>query len=166
MKWYVIKVVSGKEKKMKEAIESELKLNKNESIISKILIPSEKAIQIRNGKKINIEKNFFPGYILIECESINEVEANVKNIKGVGSVLKQPLSDSEVNRILGRIEKKDSGEIYMKGEKVKITDGPFSSFIGDIQEIDFEKQTAKVGVLIFGREVLLDLTFLQIEKEQ
>lgn len=165
MKWYVIKVINGKEKKIKESIENELKINGNQRVVSQLVTPSQKTIQIRNGKKINVEKNFFPGYILVECESINEVEANVKHINGISSVLKQPLSQSEINRIFGKEEKKDNFDIYTINQRVKITDGPFSSFLGEIREIDKEKQKVKISVLIFGREVLLDLSFLQIEKE-
>jgi transcription termination/antitermination protein NusG len=164
MKWYVIKVVTGKEKKMKQMIETELKLNNSQHVVSQLLIPSQKSIQIRNGKKVNVDKNFFPGYILVECESINDVESNLKHVTGVSSILKQPLSQSEIDRILGRENKKEANSFYV-GQKVKITDGPFSSFIGDIQELDLDKQKVKLSVLIFGREVLLDLTFLQIEKE-
>ena len=162
MKWYVIRVVSGKERKIKESIQKELKIKNNENVISNLLIPTQKTIQIRKGKKINIEKNFFPGYIFVECESIDEVESNVKQINGVVSVLKQPVSQIEIDNILGKQE--DNNETFIKGEKVKIIDGPFDSFIGDIEDIDYNKQKVKVKVLIFNRETSLDLTFLQIEK--
>ena len=166
MKWYVIRVASGKEKKTKEAIENELKKNKNESLISNLLIPTEKTIQIRRGKKVNVEKNFFPGYIFVETESINEVEANIKYINGVASVLKQPLSDKEIERIQGRSNKKDEDVSLVLNEKVKIIDGPFNTFVGTIIELDNSKQKVKVNILIFGRETLLDLTFSQIIKDE
>ena len=102
MKWYVIKVMNGKEKKMKEAIEIKLKETNMESIISQMLVPSQKAIQLRRGKKISVEKQSFPGYIFVECESISDVEANVKHINGVTSILKQPLTSKEIEGILGR----------------------------------------------------------------
>ncbi len=162
MKWYVIRVVSGKERKIKESIQKELKIKNNENVISNLLIPTQKTIQIRKGKKINIEKNFFPGYIFVECESIDEVESNVKQINGVVSVLKQPVSQIEIDNILGKQE--DNNETFIKGDKVKIIDGPFDSFIGDIEDIDYNKQKVKVKVLIFNRETSLNLTFLQIEK--
>ena len=165
MKWYVIKVVSGKEKKMKEMIEHELKFKNSQNVISQLLIPSEKSLQIRNGKKVNVEKNIYPGYILVECESISDVEANIKHVPGVSSVLKQPLSQSEIDRILGIHDKKAVEDVFCANQKVRITDGPFNSFIGEIKNLDLEKQKAKVCVLIFGREVVLDLTFQQIEKE-
>ena len=164
MKWYVIRVVTGKEKKLKETIENELKFTGLDKSVSGLLIPSQKVVQMRKGKKYNIEKNFFPGYILIECESINELESTIKNIKGVSSVLKQPLSQAEVDRILGRENKEADDSNFYVTQQVKISDGPFQSFVGTIQEMDDNKQKVKVGVLIFGREVLLDLTFQQIEK--
>ena len=164
-KWYVIKVMSGKEKKMKELIQTELKINNSENIISQLLIPTQKSVQMRNGKKVNVEKAYLPGYILVECASINDVESNIKHINGISSILKQPLSDSEINRILGKEASKDMEDVFILNQKVKITDGPFASFVGDIKDLDTQKQKVKVNVLIFGREVLLDLTFSQIEKE-
>jgi transcriptional antiterminator NusG len=165
MKWYVIRVVSGKEKKMKETIENKLKENNMLHIISNLLVPSHKDIQLRRGKKVNVEKNFFPGYIFVECESINEVEANIKHINGITSILKQPLAQTEIDRILGRENKKDVEENLYLNQTVKIIDGPFSSFVGTIKELEKNKQKAKVGILIFGRETILDLTFDQIVKD-
>ena len=162
MKWYVIKVVTGKEKKMKDIIEKELKHTNSENIINQLLIPTQKTPQIRKGKKINIDKSFFPGYIFVECESINDVESRLKHVSGVSQILKQPLQQSEIDRILGR-ENQKTDDIFYIGQKIKITDGPFSSFVGDIKEVDQNKQKTKIGILVFGREVLLDLTFLQIE---
>jgi transcriptional antiterminator NusG len=166
MKWYVIKVMSGKEKKMKEMIEHELKFKNSQHIISKLLIPSEKSLQVRNGKKINVEKNIYPGYILVECESINDVESNIKHVIGVSSVLKQPLSQTEIDRILGIHDKKAIEDVFCVNQKVKITDGAFESFIGEIRELDLNKEKAKICILIFGKEVLLDMTFQQFVKEE
>lgn len=166
MKWYVIRVVNGKEKKTKESIENELKKNNVEYLVSNLLIATEKTVQIRRGKKINVEKNFFPGYIFVETDSINEVESNVKYINGVASVLKNPLTEKEVERILGRNNKKEENVMFSLNEKVQIIDGPFKSFVGSIKELDNNKQKAKVNILIFGRETLLDLTFSQILTNQ
>lgn len=166
MKWYVIKVASGKEKKTKELIEKELSLNKKESVILTLLIPSQKSVQIRKGKKINVDKNIFPGYLFVECESINEVESNIKHINGVASILKQPLTKNEVDRMLGQEEVKENDETVFLNQTVKIIDGPFNSFIGTIKELDDKKQKAKVVVLVFGREVTLELTFSQIMKNE
>ena len=166
MKWYVIKVMNGKEKKMKEAIEIKLKETNMESIISQMLVPSQKAIQLRRGKKISVEKQSFPGYIFVECESISDVEANVKHINGVTSILKQPLTSKEIEGILGRTEKKEVEETLHLNDKIKIIDGPFNSFVGSINKLDLEKQKVKVSVLIFGRETMLDLTVSQIVKQE
>lgn len=162
MKWYVIKVITGKEKKMKDTIESELKSNGLIKYVSRLLVPSQKTVQIRNGKKYNIEKNLYPGYILIECESMKEIEANIKHINGVSSILKQSLTQVEVDRMIGREEKKESNDVFYIGQQVKITDGAFSSFVANIKEVDENKEKVKVAVMIFGREVLMDLQFQQI----
>jgi len=166
MKWYVIKVASGKEKKTKELIEKELTLNKKESVISTLLIPSQKNVQIRKGKKINVDKNIFPGYLFVECESIKEVESNIKHVNGVASILKQPLTKTEVDRMLGQEKVKENDETVFLNQTVKIIEGPFDSFIGTIKELDDKKQRAKVAVLVFGREVVLELTLSQIMKNE
>ena len=163
-KWYVIKVVSSKEKKIKESIEHELKRNSVENIISNLLVPSRKEIQIRRGKKVHIDKNFFPGYIFVECEFINEVEAYIKHINGVASILKQPLTQNEVNRILDIENKNENSDRLAVDQKVKIIDGPFSSFSGIIKTLDMNKEKSKVSVAVFGREVMLDLSFSQFTK--
>ena len=168
MKYYVIKVANGKEKKVKELIETELKVNPIENIISNILVPSSKTQQLRNGKKINVEKINIPGYIFIECESIDNVEGYIKYISGVQGVLKKPLRQSEVDRLL---EKKTTEEVFVNGdmyyikEKVKIIDGPFSTFKGIIKTLDNSKQKSKVSVNVFDREVILDLTYSQFIKD-
>lgn len=166
MEWFVIKVVSGKEKKMKEVIENQLKKNNTENVISTLLIPSQKAIQLRRGKKVNIDKIFFPGYIFVECTSINEVEANIKHINGITSVLKKSLTKDEINRILLKEEKKYDEDTLCVNQKVKIIDGPFDTFVGTIKNLDVNKQKAKVSVNIFDRETVLDLKLSQIVKSE
>jgi transcription termination/antitermination protein NusG len=164
--WYVIKVVTGKEKKMKETIENEFKHNGLDKFVSRLLIPSQKVVQIRNGKKYNIDKNFFPGYILVECENIKDIEGGLKHINGVSSILSDALKQSEVDRILGKEnEVQDTSNNFYLNQQVKIIDGPFASFIGTIQELNEEKKKVKIAVLIFGRETMLDLTLQQIERE-
>jgi transcription termination/antitermination protein NusG len=163
-KWYVIKVASSKEKKIKDSIEQELKRNSAENIISKLLIPFRKEIQIRNGKKVHIDKNFFPGYIFVECESINEVESHIKHISGVASILKQPLTQIEINRIFDIENKNENPDELSIDQKVKIIDGPFNSFSGIIKSLDMNRQKSKVSVTVFGREVMLDLSFSQFTK--
>jgi transcriptional antiterminator NusG len=176
-KWYVVRAVSGKEKKVKELIETEIIRYNLESYITQILIPTEKVFQIRNGKKINKERNYFPGYVLIEAALIGEVPHILKNINGVIGFLGSekggeptPLRLSEVNRILGKVDElaenqEELGVPYVVGEVVKVTDGPFNSFSGIIEEVNEEKKKLKVMVKIFGRKTPLELGFMQVEKE-
>ncbi|MFH1320267.1 MAG: transcription termination/antitermination protein NusG [Bacteroidota bacterium] len=175
-KWYVVRAISGKENQIKEYIESEinrLKLNKH---ISQILIPTEKIYQIRNGKKISKERNFFPGYILIEADLIGEIPHVIKSINGVIGFLGTkngnpiPLRPAEINRILGKVDElEESGEElnipFIVGETIKVIDGPFNSFTGVIEEINEDKKKLKVMVKIFGRKTPLELNYMQVEKE-
>ncbi len=175
-KWYVVRAISGKEKKVKEYIESEVSRLNLQNNISQVLIPTEKVYQIRNGKKISKERNFFPGYILIEAHLEGEIPHMIKNITGVIGFLggkdgtPVPLRQSEVNRILGKVDElaESDEEInmpYYVGESVKVIDGPFNSFTGIIEEVNDEKKKLKVMVKIFGRKTPLELSFMQVEKE-
>jgi len=176
-KWYVVRAMSGNEKKVKEYIESEINRLKLNEYISQVLIPTEKVYQIRKGKKINKERNYFPGYILIEAVLIGEVQHTIKNVPGVIGFLGAkkrgnpvPLRTAEVNRLLGKVDELlEKGEEvnvpYIIGESVTVIDGPFNSFTGVIEEINEEKKKLKVMVKIFGRKTPLELGFMQVEKE-
>lgn len=174
-KWYVVRTISGKEKKVKQYLENEINRLNLQDYISKVLIPIEKVYQIRNGKKISKERNLYPGYILIEAALIGEVPHLIKNITGVLSFLgtkgePNPLRTSEVNRILGKVDElAEQGEEinvpYIVGETITVVDGPFNSFSGVIEEINEEKKKLKVMVKIFGRKTPLELSFMQVEKE-
>ena len=175
-KWYVIRAMGGKEKKVKEYIENEISRLNLQEYISQVLIPSEKVYQIIGGKKISKERNFFPGYILIEGTIEGEIIHIIKNINGVIGFLGTkdgepiPLRTNEVNRILGKVDEKAEGEEELKfpfyvGETVKVIDGPFNSFSGVIEDVNNEKKKLKVIVKIFGRKTPLELSFLQVEKE-
>ena len=175
-KWYVIRAISGKERKVKQYLESEINRLKLGEFISQVLIPTEKIYQIKEGKKISKERNFFPGYILVEAVLIGEIPHIIENIPGVINFLgvkgapPTPLRMSEVNRILGRVDElAESGETltvpYVVGETVKVIDGPFNSFSGTIEEINEEKKKLKVMVKIFGRKTPLELSYMQVEKE-
>ncbi len=175
-KWYVLRVLSGNEKKIKQYIENEInRLNLND-YISRILIPTEKVFQMRKGKKISKEKNYFPGYILIEAALVGEIPHIIENVPGIIGFLgakkgePNPLRPSEVKRILGKIDElSEQGEEvnipFIVGEPVKVIDGPFNSFSGVIEEINEEKKKLKVMVKIFGRKTPLELSFMQVEKE-
>ena len=175
-KWYVVRAISGKEKKIKQYIEVEINRIGMNDYVSQILIPTEKIYQIRNGKKISKERPYFGGYILIEAALIGEIPHTIKNITGVIGFLGDkngdpvPLRMNEVNRILGNVDElADKDEElnipFIVGETVKVVDGPFNSFSGVIEEINEEKKKLKVMVKIFGRKTPLELGYLQVEKE-
>lgn len=177
MKWYVIKAISGQEKKIKLHIESELSKSNLNNFISQILIPTEKIIQIRKGKKITKERNFFPGYILVEANLNGEIKHFIRNIPGVLGFLTEtkggepmPLRPSEINRLLGKVDELSESEgiietNFIIGESVKIINGPFNGFTGIIEEINTEKKKLKVTVKIFGRKTPVELNFGEVEKE-
>jgi transcription termination/antitermination protein NusG len=175
-KWYVLRAIGGKEKKVKEYIDSEVARLKLEEYVSQVLIPTEKVYQIRAGKKVSKERTFFPGYILIEAILVGEVPHILRNIPNVLGFLGStdgepvPLRKSEINRILGKVDELASSDEelnvpFVVGETVKVIDGPFNSFSGVIEEVNGEKKKLKVMVKIFGRKTPLELSFMQVEKE-
>lgn len=174
-KWYVLRAVSGKENKVREILESEMKKTDLGNYISQVLIPTEKTYSIRNGKKVMKERAYLPGYVLIEAELTGEVIHELKNINYVAGFLPntidpQPLRESEVKRILGTMDELEEAgnEMDMKyyvGETVKVIGGPFSSFSGVVEEVNDERKKLKVMVKIFGRKQLLELGYMQVEKE-
>ncbi|MDR1091738.1 MAG: transcription termination/antitermination protein NusG [Prevotella sp.] len=175
-KWYVLRAVSGKENKVKEYLEAEIKKTDLGKYISQVLIPTEKTYIMRNGKKVLKERAYLPGYILIEAALVGEVIHRLRNINYVAGFLPdtqnpQPLRQAEVNRILGTMDELDEQEVsmdvqYFVGENVKVTNGPFSGFSGIIEEVNAEKKKLKVMVKIFGRKTPLELNYMQVEKEQ
>lgn len=175
-KWYVIRAISGKEKKVKQYIESEINRLKLNNYVSQVLIPTEKIYQIKEGKKVSKERSYLPGYVLIEAVLTGEIPHIIQNITGVINFLgsrgesPQPLRPSEVNRLLGKVDElADSEETlnipFVVGETVKVIDGPFNSFSGVIEEVNEEKKKLKVMVKIFGRKTPLELSYMQVEKE-
>ena len=176
-KWYVLRAIGGKEKKVKEYIESEISHRDLQDFVFQVLIPTEKIYQIRNGKKISKERNFFPGYVLIEAILVGEIPHILRNIPNVIGFLGAekggvpvPIRQAEVNRILGKVDELSEGEEeinvpFFVGESVKVVDGPFNSFTGVIEEVNNEKKKLKVIVKIFGRKTPLELSFMQVEKE-
>lgn len=177
-KWYVLRAISGKEKKVKQAIEEEIVRHNMQESISQVLIPTEKVMHSKNGKKIMKERNYFPGYILIEADLTGEVPHVLKNINGVLGFLGAekggaplPLRNSEVNRILGKVDELNESEAeifipYQAGEVVKIIDGPFTGFVGTVEKVHEDKKKLEVTVKIFGRKQPIELSFLQVEREQ
>lgn len=179
-KWYVVRAVSGQEKKVKSYLETEIARQKLEEFIPQVLIPSEKVMEMRSGKKRIRERNFFPGYVMVSADlSHGEAYHTINSIPGVigflgadeGGAAKKPipLRPSEVNRILGRVEEVEDEGVkldtpYVVGEEVKVMDGPFSGFIGNIEEVFEERKKLKVMVKIFGRNTPVELNYMQVEK--
>jgi len=179
LKWYVVRAVSGQEKKVKSYLDMEIEREKLQDVIVDVLIPSEKVYEMRNGKKRVREKNFFPGYVLVNVDLTHpEIEHTIRNIPGVlgflgaekASIKPMPLRQSEVNRILGKVDEvAEMDEVldvqFHVGESIKVMDGPFNGFSGVIEEVYDEKKKLNVTVKIFGRNTPVELNFVQVEKE-
>ncbi|MGY6558512.1 MAG: transcription termination/antitermination protein NusG [Nitritalea sp.] len=180
-KWYVLRVVAGQEKKAKSYLDNEIARQKLEDFIPEVLVPTEKVYEMRNDKKRVRERNFFPGYVLVHAD-LSHGEANhvITSIPGVigflgsnqggASKTPEPLRQSEVNRILGRVEEIDEfaenqDSPFIVGEVIKVMDGPFSGFSGTIEEIFEDKKKLNVMVKIFGRNTPVELNFIQVEKQ-
>lgn len=182
LKWYVLRVVSGQEKKIKSYLETEIARQKLGEFIPQVLIASEKVYEMRNGKKRVRERNNFPGYVLIFAD-LTHGEANhvITSIPGVigflgsndggASKTPVPLRQSEINRILGKVEEAEESEEKLEtpfiiGESVKVMDGPFSGFTGNVEEIFEERKKLNVMVKIFGRNTPVELNYMQVEKQE
>lgn len=175
-KWYALRVVSGQERKLRDYLELEIKRSGWEDRVKQILVPTEKVYKIQNGKKVIKERNFFPGYILVEAVDRGLSGEIIQTMTGVTGVIHflgkenpTPLRHSEVNRILGKVdEMQEAGESvnepFIIDETVKIIDGPFNDFKGTIEEIYEEKKKLKVIVKIFGRRTPVEVNFMQVEK--
>ena len=175
MNWYTLRVISGKERKIKDNILFELDYQSLSSEVNNILIPSENIVEMKEGKKKVKNKVFFPGYILIEMSESKEAKYLVENTDGVMNFVgsngePQTLKDDEITRILGEVEGREGREIviapYKVGDSVKVTDAPFADFTGFVNEVNNETQKVKVSVSIFGRPTPIELNFLQVELEK
>lgn len=184
LNWYVVRAVSGKERKVKEAIENEVIRQELADFIPQVLIPSEKVYEMRNGKKRVRERNFFPGYILVQADFTNgEVMHLITNKELIPNVIgflsatgssttkdPLPLRPAEVNRILGKVDEAEEYEEkldtpFIIGESVKVMDGPFSGFTGMVEEVFEDRKKLNVTVKIFGRNTPVELNYIQVEKE-
>ncbi|MGC4129351.1 MAG: transcription termination/antitermination protein NusG [Bergeyella sp.] len=176
LKWYVLKSISGQENKVKNYIENEMKRLGFESYVTQVVIPMEKVIQLKNGKKTLKEKPFYPGYLMVEANLAGEIPHIIKNIPGVISFLSLtkggdpvPMRKSEVDRMLGKADElsefaQDISIPFTVGENVKVIDGPFNGFNGTIEKILEDKKKIEVSVLIFGRKTPMELSYMQVEK--
>ncbi|HEY6083341.1 MAG TPA: transcription termination/antitermination protein NusG [Chitinophagaceae bacterium] len=175
-KWYVLRVVSGKEKKVKEYLDADIRRSGWGGIITQIFVPVEKVYKVQNGKKVMREKNFYPGYVMIEAADGKMTEEIISHINNTTNVIHflgkdKPIAlrKTEVNKMLGKVdEMADQGltmsEPFILGETIKIIDGPFNDFNGTIEEVNEEKKKLKVTVKIFGRATPVELNFMQVER--
>ena len=176
-RWYVVNVYSGSEKKVAESLKEQAVLKKMEDKILDVLVPTEDVIEIKKGKKVSTEKKFFPGYILVKMDMDDTVWHVVKNTPRVSGFLgtrdglrlkPQPISEKEVEQIMKQmqegVERPQTVATFEVGENVRVTDGPFASFVGVVEEVDTEKTRLKVSVSIFGRYTPVELEFAQVEK--
>ena len=176
-KWYVVRAVSGQENKIKTYIENEISRLGMNSFVEEILVPQEKVVQIRNGKKVTKDKTYFPGYIMIKANLSGEIPHIIKSITNVIGFLGEtkggepiPMRQTEVNRMLGKVDElslQDESNIiipFTHGENVKVIDGPFNGFDATIEKINEEKRKLEVMVRIFGRKTPLELSYMQVEK--
>jgi transcription termination/antitermination protein NusG len=172
-RWYIVHAYSNFEKKVAEAIREQAKSAGLEDKFSEILVPTEDVVEIRRGRKINTERKFFPGYVLVKMEMTDEAYHLVKNTPKVtgflGSGAKpMPVTEAEVQRIVGAVEEgveRPRPTIRFEiGEKVRVTDGPFQSFDGVVESVDEERARLRVSVSIFGRATPVDLEYGQVEK--
>lgn len=175
-KWFVMRVISGQERKIREHLLLEVNRSGLDSVVSQILVPTEKVYTIKNGKKTIKEKNLFPGYLYLEADEKGmtaEVIQQLRQVQGnlgfLGGVKPETLRASEVQKLLGKADEMlEAGETlaepFIVNEEVKIIDGPFNDFNGTIEEINTEKKKLKVTVKIFGRKTPVEVSFMQVEK--
>ena len=172
-KWYIVHAYSNFEKKVAESIREQAKSHGLEDSFSEILVPTEDVVEIRRGRKVNAERKFFPGYVLVKMNLSDEAYHLIKNTPKVTGFLGSdnkpvPIPDFEAERILGQVqegvERPKSSITFEIGEQVRVSDGPFASFNGTVQDVDEERSRLKVEVSIFGRATPVELEYAQVEK--
>jgi len=173
LRWYVVHVYSGFEKKVAQSIEEQARQAGMEAHIPQVLVPTEAVVEMRRGAKINAERKFFPGYILVEMDLTDETWHLVKNTPKVTDFLggkgrPVPISEAEAQRILYQVkegvDRPKPSVTFEVGEQVRVCDGPFNSFNGMVEEVDEERSRVKVAVSIFGRATPVELEYSQVEK--
>ena len=173
LRWYVIHVYSGFERKVAQSIEEQAKQAGMTDVIERVLVPIEEVVEIRRGSKVNAERKFFPGYVLVNMEMTDETWHLVKNTPKVTGFLggrgrPTPISEAEADRIMRQvqegIERPKPAITFEIGEQVRVCDGPFNSFNGFVEDVDEERARVKVAVSIFGRATPVELEYSQVEK--
>ncbi len=178
LRWYVVRVQGGKEKKVQEYIQNEIRRAGKEDAVTQVLIPTEKVLQVKNGKRVTTEKICFSQYVFIEANLTPEIQHLIRDIPFVAGFLTKdhksrepyPLPDAEINQILGKVDEwigseEENTTSFMVGEPVQVIDGPFNGFNGNVEEVLEDKKKLKVMVKIFGRPTTLELNFVQVVKE-
>lgn len=173
MRWYVVHVYSGSEKKVAQSIEEQVRQAGMDDLIEEVLVPTEEVVEMRRGAKHNSERKFFPGYVLVRMELSDETWHLVKNTPKVTDFLggqgrPSPITDAEAERIIFQVkegvERPKPSITFEVGEQVRVCDGPFNSFNGLIEDVDEERARVKVAVSIFGRATPVELEYSQVEK--
>lgn len=177
--WYVLRAISGKEAKVKEVLEAQMRNTDMGNYLFQVLIPTEKVLTVRNGKKVVKERNLYSGYVFIEAEPTGEAQYVLANTTNVIDFLRGrekgsdplPLREADVKRMLGQVDEMNEDPLedgindYMVGESVKVIAGPFSGFIGEIETVNREKKTLRVMVKVFGRKSPIELDNTQVERD-
>jgi transcriptional antiterminator NusG len=173
MRWYVIHVYSGFERKVAQSIEEQAEQKGMQDMIEQVMVPMEEVVEMRRGAKVAAERKFFPGYVLIRMDLTDETWHLVKETAKVTDFLggqgrPTPIRDSEADRILNQVkegvDRPKPSVVFEIGEEVRVCDGPFNSFNGMVEEVDEERARVKVSVSIFGRATPVELEYSQVEK--
>lgn len=173
MQWYIVQAYSGFETKIAESLREQIRSNSMDDLFEEVLVPMEEVVEVRRGQKVNAARKFFPGYVLVKMELTDDSYHLVNNTPKVTGFLgtgsrPQPISEAEAGRILHQVQegvdRPKPSVTFEIGEQVRVSDGPFASFNGHVEEVDEERTRLKVSVSIFGRATPVELEYTQVEK--